>query len=75
MHEHKTDNLVWIFAYIQDHKEVYETYFKIGICSKEDWYQETFLRNDVHDIACLWFEGGCKETPQAMSEIVRREYI
>ena len=75
MREHKTDDFAWIFAYIQNHKEVFETYFKTGICGKGENYQETFFRNGVHGIACLWFAGGCKETPQAMGKIVKREYL
>ena len=67
--------VAWIFAYIQNHKEVFETYFKIGICGKGENYQETFFRNGVHGIARLWFEGGCKETPKAMGKIVKREYL
>lgn len=74
MHEHKTDDFEWIFAYIQDHKEVFETYFMIGFCGKGENYQETFFRNGVYGIAQLWFTSGCKESPEDMGRIVKREY-
>ena len=70
----KTDDFAWIFAYIKDHKDVFETYFKIDVCNKGESYQETFFRNGVHGIARLWFEGGCEESPKAMGAIVEREY-
>ena len=75
MCEHKTDDFAWIFAYIQEHKEAFETNYKIGISGKGENYQETFFRNGVHGIVKLWFDNGCIENPQTMGAIVNREHL
>ena len=37
-------------------------------------YHIEFFKNGVNAIVKLWLEGGCKETPEEMEEIIRKEY-
>lgn len=72
---HGTDDFAWIFEFIKDNLELFDSYFKIGICGKGRDYKETYFRNGVYGIARLWFEGGCEESPQIMGKVVERECI
>lgn len=37
-------------------------------------YHIEFFRNGFNAIVKMWLAGGCKETPEEMDEIIRREY-
>lgn len=37
-------------------------------------YHIEFFKNGFNAIVKLWLEGGCKETPEEMEEIIRKEY-
>lgn len=64
----------WIFEYINSNTDQFQTYFKLGISQIETEYKKLFFRNGVFAVAKMWFEGGCKEPPEQMGEIIKREY-
>lgn len=37
-------------------------------------YHIEFFRNGINAIIKMWLEGGCKETPEEMAEILKSEY-
>jgi len=37
-------------------------------------YHIEFFRNGLNAVIKLWLAGGCKETPEEMEEIIKREY-
>jgi hypothetical protein len=37
-------------------------------------YHIEFFRNGLNAIIKLWMDGGCKESPEEMVEILRQEY-
>ena len=71
---HTEGKFAWIFEYILENKELFQIYFKLGISQKSTDYKTIFFRNGVHSVAKLWFEDCCKESPQKMAEIIKREY-
>lgn len=71
---HTEGEFAWIFEYILENKELFQIYFKLGISQKSTDYKTIFFRNGVHSVAKLWFEDCCKESPQKMAEIIKREY-
>ena len=71
---HTDGEFAWIFDYIKANAEVFEIYFKLGISKKSADYKKLFFRNGVYAVAKMWFEGGCKEPPEQMGEIVKREH-
>ncbi len=38
-------------------------------------YHIEFFKNGFNAIVKMWLNGGCKETPEEMSEILKREYL
>ena len=64
----------WIFEYINSNADQFQTYFKLGISQIEPEYKNLFFRNGVFAVAKMWFEGGRKEAPEQMGEIIKREY-
>lgn len=71
---HANDEFAWIFRYIKDNADTFHTYFKLGGNLTDNDYKTLFFKNGVYAIAKQWFDGGCKETPEQMGEIVNREY-
>lgn len=72
---HPDGEFEWIFDYIKANAEVFEIYFKLGISKKSADYKTLFFRNGVYAVAKIWFDEGCKEPPEQMGEIVKREYM
>ena len=72
---HTDGEFAWIFDYIKANAEVFEIYFKLGISKKSADYKKLFFRNGVYAVAKMWFDEGCKEPPEQMGEIVKREYM
>ena len=71
---HTDGEFAWVFDYIKSNADVFEIYFKLGISKKSADYKTLFFRNGVYAVAKMWFEGGCKEPPEQMGEIVKREH-
>ena len=71
---HEEGEFAWIFEYILKNKELFRIYFKLGTNQSATDYKMLFFRNGVHSVAKLWFEDGCKESPQKMADIIKREY-
>ena len=72
---HTNGEFAWIFDYIKANSDVFEIYFKLGISKKSADYKTLFFRNGVYAVAKIWFDEGCKEPPEQMGEIVKREYM
>ena len=72
---HTDGEFAWIFDYIKANADVFEIYFKLGISKKSADYKTLFFRNGVYAVAKIWFDEGCKEPPEQMGEIVKREYM
>ena len=71
---HTDGEFAWIFEYIQANKDVFDIYFKLGISKSKVDYKTLFFRNGAYSVAKMWFDGGCNESPEQMSEILKREY-
>ena len=71
---HTVGEFAWIFEYILANKDVFRTYFKLGCSYRETDYKRLFFVNGVYAAAKLWLNEGCKETPEQMGEILKREY-
>ena len=61
------DSQVKVWAY--DNKQA-ESYFD----NQHIEYHIEFFRSGFNAIVKMWLEGGCKETPEEMDEIIRSEY-
>ncbi len=42
--------------------------------NKHIHYHIEFFKNGLNAIVKLWLESGCKETPEEMEEIIKKEY-
>ena len=71
---HEEGEFSWIFEYILENKDLFQVYFKLGISQTASDYKMLFFRNGVYSVAKLWFTEGCKESPQKLGEIIKREY-
>ena len=71
---HTDGEFAWIFEYIQANKDVFDIYFKLGLSQAKADYKMIFFRTGAYSVAKMWFEGGCNESPEQMSEILKREY-
>ena len=71
---HEEGEFSWIFEYILKNKDLFQVYFKLGLSQTAADYKMLFFRNGVYSVAKLWFTEGCKESPQKMGEIIKREY-
>ena len=71
---HTEGEFAWIFEYILENKELFQIYFKLGVSQTATDYKTIFFRNGIYSVTKLWFEDGCKESPQKMEEITKREY-
>ena len=71
---HVEGEFSWIFEYILENKDLFQVYFKLGLSQTAADYKMLFFRNGVYSVAKLWFTEGCKESPQKMGEIIKREY-
>lgn len=71
---HNNEEFSWVFDYVKANKDIFTAYFKVGISEIETDYKTIFFRNGVYSVIKLWFEEGCKESSEQMSEIVLREY-
>ena len=71
---HVEGKFAWIFEYILENKDLFQVYFKLGISQTAADYKMLFFRNGAYSVAKLWFTEGCKESPQTMGEIMKREY-
>jgi hypothetical protein len=49
-------------------------YFKPGLSQAVADYKTLFFRNGFYSVSKLWFTDGCKETPEKMGEMIKREY-
>lgn len=71
---HTNGEFAWIFEYIKANANMFEIYFKLGMSKKTADYKNLFFRNGVYAVVKMWFEDGCKEPPEQMGEIIKREY-
>ena len=71
---HEDGEFAWIFEYILENKDLFQVYFKLCVSQTAADYKTLFFRNGVYSVAKLWFAEGCKESPQTMGEIIKREY-
>lgn len=71
---HEYGEFAWIFEYILKNKDLFQVYFKLGVSNEPADYKTIFFRNGFYSAAKLWFAEGCKESPQKMGEIIKREY-
>lgn len=71
---HTGGEFSWIFEYIKENRNTFETYFKLGISREKTDYKMLFFRNGAYSVAKMWFDGGCIESPEQMGEILKREY-
>ena len=67
------ENYAWLFAYMKEHPQIFNAYFKLGINEIQADYKTLFLRSAVHAVAKLWFESGCVESVEKMGTLILRE--
>ena len=71
---HNNEEFSWMFDYVKANKDIFTAYFKVGISATEADYKSIFFRNGIYSVVKLWFEEGCMESSEQMSEFVLREY-
>lgn len=71
---HTDGEFAWIFEYIVTNKDIFDTYFKLGISQAKTDYKMLFFRNGAYSVAKMWFDGGCVESIEDMAAIIYREY-
>ena len=71
---HTDGEFAWIFEYIVANKDIFDTYFKLGISQAKTDYKMLFFRTGAYSVAKMWFDGGCIESHEQMGEILKREY-
>lgn len=71
---HAEGEFAWIFEYILENKELFRIYFKLGVSQTSSDYKTIFFRKGAYSVAKLWLEDGCKESPEQMGNLVKREY-
>ena len=71
---HTQGEFAWLFEYVKANADIFNLYFKLGISKSENEYKTIFFKNGVHSVLKMWFEGGCVESAEEMSEIIKREY-
>ena len=71
---HAEGEFAWIFEYIQENKELFRIYFKLDVSQSSSDYKTIFFRKGAYSVSKLWFEDGCKESPEQMGNLVKREY-
>ena len=71
---HDEGEFAWIFEYILENKELFRIYFKLGVSQTSSDYKTIFFREGAYSVAKLWLEDGCKESPEQMGNLVKREY-
>ena len=73
-------DFVWLFQHILQHKEDFQIYFSLYERYPADLlhlegkaeYRKLFVWNGVHAVIKMWIAGGCKESPEDMSEILKK---
>ena len=71
---HAEGEFAWIFEYILENTELFRIYFKLDVSQSSSDYKTIFFRKGAYSVAKLWFEDGCKESPEQMGNLVKREY-
>ncbi len=71
---HTDNDFSWIFDYIKEHLELFDSYFKLGVRHVSSDYKNIFFRSGVYSVTKMWFEGGCIEPSEQMNIIIKREY-
>ena len=71
---HAEGEFAWIFEYILENTELFRIYFKLDVSQSSSDYKTIFFRKGAYSVAKLWFDDGCKESPEQMGNLVKREY-
>ena len=62
-----------MFTHIKENQLFYNTYFKLCYEANVKYHIE-FFRNGFNAIIKLWLKDGCKESPEEMAEVLKKEY-
>lgn len=71
---HIEGEFAWLFEYAKANADIFNLYFKLGISKTGSEYKTIFFKNGVHSVLKMWLEGGCVESAEQMSQIIKREY-
>ena len=64
----------WMFTYMVNNPDTFNAYFKLPYREKKADYKTIFFCKGLYSVAKMWFEEGCKESPEQMGKIILREY-
>lgn len=71
---HTEGEFAWLFEYAKTNADMFNLYFKLGISKSGGEYNTIFFKNGVYSVLKIWLEGGCVESIEQMSQIIKREY-
>ena len=71
---HAEGEFAWMFEFILENTELFRIYFKLDVSQSSSDYKTIFFRKGAYSVAKLWFDDGCKESPEQMGNLVKREY-
>jgi len=71
---HTKGEFTWLFEYAKANADIFDLYFKLGISKGGGEYKTIFFKNGVYSVLKMWLEGGCVESAEEMSKIIKREY-
>lgn len=68
---HSDNEFTWLFEYVLANRDSFAVYFKLSIPPEADGYYSAFRRRGIYAAVKAWFEGGCKEAPCHMENLLR----
>ena len=71
---HIKGEFAWLFEYAKANSDMFNLYFKLDISKGGGEYKTIFFKNGVYSVLKMWLEGGCVESAEEMSKIIKREY-
>ena len=71
---HSDGEFAWLFEYAKANSDMFNLYFKLGISNGSGECKTIFFKNGVFSVLKMWLEGGCVESAEEMSKIIKREY-
>lgn len=68
----ENQDYAWLFEYVSANRETFEVYFKIDAPLEVSDYRSAYLRNGIYAVVKTWFENGCQEPAEHMSQLLQR---
>lgn len=69
---HEKHEYAWLFEYVSANRDTFDGYFKIGAPLEVSDYRSAYLRNGIYAVVKAWFENGCQEPAEHMSQLLQR---